>query len=97
MGDNDPGKEVRALDTRTRINVRTSDDLDTWLFHLEKVCYRAGIRFKGKKLTKEAIVNALMASVSTQDEPSTLRMINDGIRAYETQLEKMATVPAIKT
>lgn len=85
------------MDTRTRINVRTSDDLDTWLFHLEKVCYRAGIRFKGKKLTKEAIVNALIASVSLQDEPSILRMVNDGIRSYENQLDKMATVPAIKS
>lgn len=85
------------MDTRTRINVRTSDDIDTWLFHLEKVCFRAGIRFKGKKLTKEAIVNALMAHVSAQDEPSVLRMVNDGIRSYENQLDKMATVPAIKT
>lgn len=85
------------MDSRTRINVRTSDDLDTWLFHLEKVCYRAGIRFKGKKLTKEAIVNALTASVSSQDESSVLRMVNDGIQSYESQLDKMATIPAIKS
>ena len=57
---------------RDMINVRTSDEIDTWLFHLEKVCFRAGIRFKGKKLTKEAIVNALMAHVSALDEPTVL-------------------------
>lgn len=85
------------MDTRTRINVRTSDDLDTWLFHLEKVCYRAGLRFKGKKLTKEAIVNALIASASAKDESDVLRQISDGIRSYENQLDKMATIPAIKT
>mgnify|MGYP007071571554 CR=1 FL=1 len=85
------------MDTRTRINVRTSDEIDTWLFHLEKVCFRAGIRFKGKKLTKEAIVNALMANASALDESAVLRMVSDGTKVYETQLEKMAVVPAIKS
>lgn len=84
------------MDARSRINVRTSDDIDTWLFHLEKVCFRAGLRFKGKKLTKEAIVNALMAAASKEDESDVLKKIRDGIGAYETQLERMASIPVIK-
>jgi len=77
--------------------VSASDDIDTWLFHLEKVCFRAGLRFKGKKMTKEAIVNALIASASARDESDVLRQISDGIRSYENQLDRMAAIPAIKT
>lgn len=83
------------MDTRTRINVRTSDELDTWLFHMEKVAYRAGLRFHGKKITKEALVNALILAASMNEEPAVLRMIADGVRSYETQLDKMAAVPSI--
>lgn len=84
------------MEERSRISVRTSDDIDTWLFNLEKVCFRAGLRFKGKKMTKEAIVNAILASASSSEEPEVLRRIRDGVATYETQLEKMTNIPVIK-
>lgn len=84
------------MDALSRINVRTSDENDTWLFHMEKLSNRAGLKFRGKKLTKEGLVNALVASASKEDEAIVLKRILDGLSIYESQLVKMASIPAIK-
>lgn len=81
------------MDVGIRINVRTSDDIDTWLYTVEKACYRSGLRFRGKKMTKEAIVNALLASIEPTDGPELIELVKKGLAKYEKQHEAITSPP----
>lgn len=74
------------MDDRIRINVRTSDALDSWLYSLEKSCNRAGLRFRGKKLSKEGLVNAILASLCSTDPSEVVKQVGAGLPLYESQL-----------
>jgi hypothetical protein len=75
------------MDTRERINVRTSDEIDSWLYSIEKACNRSGLKFRGRKVSKEPLVNAILASLSQAEVEKVVKQIGDGLALYERQLE----------
>ncbi|TXH08406.1 MAG: hypothetical protein E6R03_18235 [Hyphomicrobiaceae bacterium] len=76
-------------DSMDRINVRTSDAIDVWLFRVEKECVRHGLKSKGKKLRKEQIINGIIAKVMSAGMGQTIASIKEGVPIYEEQLRQM--------
>lgn len=77
------------MEERDRINVRTSDQIDTFLYSLEKSANRAGLKFRGRKLSKEPLVNAIIANLIDQNQEAIIESIKTGIERYERQLESV--------
>ena len=78
------------MDNRERINVRTSDEIDNWLYAVEKACNRSGLKFRGRKLSKEPLVNAIIASLTKKDVEVVIKQISDGLAVYEQQVESIS-------
>lgn len=72
---------------RDMINVRTSDEIDTFLYTVEKAVNRAGLRFRGRRLSKEPVVNALIASFLQRKPEELVSVVEGGLKVYEQQLE----------
>lgn len=72
---------------RESIHIRTSDEIDTFLYSAEKIVARAGLRFRGRKVSKEPLVNALLASFLDRDPKEIETTIRQGLERYEKQLE----------
>lgn len=83
------------MDSRMRVNVRTSDAIDNWLYATEKAANRAGIRFRGKKMSKEGLVNALLASLIGTDPEKVIDQVRAGLALYEHQLTTEAPQPPL--
>lgn len=81
------------MDTRERINVRTSDEIDSWLYSIEKACNRSGLKFRGRKVSKEPLINAILASLSQTEADKVVKQIADGLSIYERQIESIANQP----
>lgn len=75
------------MDSRERINVRTSDEIDNWLYSVEKACNRSGLKFRGRKVTKEALVNSILAAMVKLEVDSVVTQVRDGLNLYEKQVE----------
>lgn len=78
------------MDNRERINVRTSDEIDNWLYAIEKACNRSGLKFRGRKLSKEPLVNAIIASLTKTEVDKVVKQISDGLAVYEQQVESLS-------
>jgi hypothetical protein len=82
------------MDTRERINVRTSDEIDSWLYSIEKACNRSGLKFRGRKVSKEPLINAILASLSQNEVDKVVKQIGDGLSIYESQLASIQQTTA---
>lgn len=80
------------MDSRERINVRTSDEIDNWLYAIEKACNRSGMKFRGRKMTKESLVNSILAAMSQIEVDKVLKHIGEGVTLYEKQVESVTNV-----
>lgn len=80
------------MDSRERINVRTSDEIDNWLYAIEKACNRSGMKFRGRKMTKESLVNSILAAMSQIEVDKVLKHIGEGVALYEKQVESVTNV-----
>lgn len=80
------------MDSRDRINVRTSDEIDNWLYSIEKACHRSGLKFRGRKMTKESLVNSILAAMSQIEVDKVLKHIGEGVAIYEKQIESITDI-----
>jgi len=81
-------------DSMDRINVRTSDAIDVWLFRVEKECVRHGIKSKGKKLRKEQIINGIIAKVMSAGMDQTIAAIVEVTEYLQTKPDGSEVVRA---
>lgn len=83
-------------DERPSIHVRTTDAVDIWLFKIGKECARKGIRFNGRKVGKEQIINAILSSVSQTNPSEFIQQINSGLDAFQKHLQEMGVNQSVE-